>query len=224
MKNVHGEENIVQGKRGNTTTTLYPTHDGFTRRQGVSENWASITTGAGNSVNNTADIADGAYINGAVGGNWTYRLNQGYVFDTSIISTDEISSAVLSFYVFAKDSNHTGASINVLNFSPASDTSFVNADYQQVGSTKYSSDVAISGITTSAFLDITLNSAGQAAINKTGNTRLAVGFIDQPSSGGSAWTGVGVRYVEYTGTSSDPKLVVEHSAASSTNSGFFAFM
>jgi hypothetical protein len=89
----------------------------------------------------------------------------------------------------------------------------------------------LTSFTTSAFSNWTLNSAGLAFISKTGLTRFGMRLghdIDNSepsiSSGTQRQTGINGYAADRTGTSQDPKLVVEHEAGATQNSAFFMFM
>lgn len=66
------------------------------------------------------------------------------------------------------------ASVNIVSSTPASDTTIANADYSQLGSTKFSSNVFISSLLTGQYNEISLNATGIAAISKTGVTKLGI--------------------------------------------------
>lgn len=65
-------------------------------------------------------------------------------------------------------------SVDVVASTPASNNNIVNADYSQLGTTKLSTEVLISALTTGQYNEITLNATGIAAISKTGITKLGL--------------------------------------------------
>ena len=97
----------------------------------------------------------------------------GFGFDTSSIGSDVVDSATLSFQ---GDNRFTGlgdTDIDVTSFTPADESDFANADYNvaSYGSTRLASGTAISTWNISgSYNDFTLNSSGEAHINKLGNT------------------------------------------------------
>lgn len=157
----------------------------------------------------------------------TYIISRnGYVFDTSSIPDGAtITSAVFSVYSSASgDGSETTNPANgsLVAYTPSSDTAPVAADYQQFGTTKLC-DTDVTSATfrgAGGYHSWTLNATGLAAINKTGNTRLGI----RPSNDFSDSTAPTARsyalgdFAAQTGTSQDPKLVVDYTTISFADS------
>lgn len=148
-----------------------------------------------------------------------------FLFDTSSIDdSNTIDSATLSFYVNSKNNeNNDGYDYqNIFSSTPASNTDLVTEDYDQIGSTKFSSDVDYGSISATAYLDFSLNASGLANISKTGVSKFSTREGHDVDNVAPSASGDGnylyIRLADYTGTTSDPKLVVTHSAAASRNS------
>lgn len=233
MTNIHGPEKIIVGKRGNTTSTFYPdanpestSFDGWCSYDNLSSSWD--TTHDATSCNSPNDTlaSSGVFADST----WlatNFRITRAAVlFDTSALpDSDGISSAVMSVYFHSKSDgdNDAQAYLAVVDSTPASNTGIAAGDYDLIGDainnpTKLSSDVDITGITTGTYTDFTLNGSGISAISKTGITKLGLREGHDIEDISIVSTNKASRADGYgadqSGTSQDPKLVIEHSAAS----------
>ena len=204
------------------TDTFYPspgtTVDGTLVRHIASATWSDVRDGDG--TISLSSNATASFIYLETGSNQYKEIDRSvFVFDTSSIpDTNTIDSATFSVYITGKNTTLTGQSVRLVASTLASDSSLANSDYEGTNgnTTAYASDIALSGISTSAYLDFAMNSTGKAAVNKTGNTRLGLRLAsdaDNAAPGTSAGTvaaEIAGRYSDNTGTSEDPKLVVTH--------------
>lgn len=204
------------------TSTFYPdanvettTVDGYVRKND-SNDWAT-TRGA---ADGTAAVDDGTNSLCWVGGNGSvYDLIRWFnLFNTgpTIGDSDTISSATYSMYITGVTETLASGSVNVFTCTPASNTAIVTADYDQVASVAQATARIISGLSTSAYNDWTLNATGLSSISKTGVTKFALrnsydyNNTDPGISGGySRIDGIGA---DTSGTTQDPKLVVVHAS------------
>jgi hypothetical protein len=208
---------IRKGKVGNTTTTLYPTLDG---KISVTAQ-ASFATARG-AATGTADTSASGLLDAQVRNDVsTWGMSRaGGIFDTSVIGSDDISSAILSpFSQTVKNGVNDGNDyVNVDIFSPVSDASFASGDYDNFSGSKQASDRDLTGMGTEAYIDLTFTT--YANINKTGNTRfmLREGHDWANSAPSMVTTGVGlISYPsEESGTSKDMKFVLVHAAPVAT--------
>jgi len=151
---------------------------------------------------------------------FSYDVRGGYAFDFSVLGTDEISSAILSLYGTGITDNLGGTpDIDITSFTPNAFDTWETADYDlaRVGSTVYSS-LAVSSFNASNWNDFTFSADGrtylEGGVVKAITSRLS---WDTDGTFGGTW-GSGnylnptVYYADQTGTTNDPKLVVEHSA------------
>lgn len=232
-KQIHGPENIIPGKVGNTTLTAYPEAgtgtapiDGYQRRSGVDEIFSTIVAGSGDShedtVNGQIGPPDDSCPNIATNGTTDHFQEVrrcGHGFDTSSIGSDNIDSATISLYVHTTYADLDNDDINVVDFTPADGSDFANSDFGNYGSTDYATGIAVNSLSTSDYNDWTLNTSGKNEINTSGDT--FYGFRFQDDIDGSFdgtwvnWVGMSLlaSFADAAGTSEDPKLVVEHSAA-----------
>ena len=224
----YGPGNIIPGKVGNTTTTVYPdphtestSVDGlieYDNGSGGGESWVTVhdaTAGSGASDTTPANLC--AYAREYSSGS-TYALARAlFLFDTSSIpDNDSVSSATMSLYVSSvNDGDNDGLDyVNIYTTTPASNTALVTGDYDQFGTTAQATAIDIGNITTSAYNDWILNSTGLTNISKTGITKF--GTREGHDAENSAISvdlrnDISCNYADTAGTTSDPKLVVEHS-------------
>jgi len=144
------------------------------------------------------------------------------LFATSALTSGAtITAATLSLWPTIKDNGDNDGDdwINVVQSSPSSNTAIVNGDFDQCGAinnpTEGATRIDVSGISTGAYTDWTLDATGQGWISKTGVTKL--GFreghdcIDSvPVGGTGVLSGIYTSSADNTGTSQDPKLVVTY--------------
>lgn len=240
MKNIHSDEAIVEGKRGNTTSTFYPNAgtatapvDGNINREGVDETFSTIRGATGNVVNMTDTESSLGFFRASATTDQFQRLDK-WLFGFDIdIGTDAVDSAVLSFFGTATDSGLGGGMVvEVTTATPANNdttTTFVNGDYEvaNYGSTKLATGIAQSSWNTTAYNDFTLNASGEAYV---ANGIKYFGMrsnwdVDNSFTGtwvSNEFTRARARMADQTGTTNDPKLVVEHSvAAAATDNAIF---
>lgn len=218
-----------------TTSTFFPdpnvestSVDGYVLRAGVNQTFTDIRSGAGNGA---SDSADGLFFRGAAV-SATATLNQYgtlyrsiYLFDTSAIpDSDTISSATFSIVGGNGDGKSNG--LGSLDFSlvastPASNTALANADYGNLGTTRYATDIAYASFTSdgSTYNDMALNATGLANVTATGVTKFGARLANDVDNSDPTWSsgaesGYEVLYADTTGTTKDPKLVVVHASAS----------
>ena len=207
------DENMVIGSVGNTTSTFFSgSGDGFITSS--SANWATARGATTGSANDTA-TETGSNAPRAILFSGTYYIGRFFTpFDTSALpDTDDIDSATYSMY--QKTFGGTVATtLEAVQTSQASPTGLVSADYNNV---TFTSGGSIAFPTATAeYKDIALNATGEGWINKTGWTYLgALGGSDLDNIAPSGFMRQGSMEME-EGTNA-PKLVVEHSAGSSTS-------
>lgn len=215
-------------------TTIYPdanpetsSVDGRVYREPSSETFSTIRSGAGTGADDTGKDwssfgGGGLRITASVTTDQYQRLiRMIFGFDTSSINdTDVVSAATLSFYHDAKSNGCGDPGVSIGSATPASSTSLASSDYGNTGSTTFASK-AYASISTGAYNDYTLDSNGLANITLTGTSFFCAKLkwdMDNDTTG-LTWDAVnqslvGFRMADYSGTSSDPKLVVTHAPAS----------
>jgi len=224
--------NIIPGKIGNTTTTVYPdagiggtTVDGYVARDVVTDaSFAILRAGAGTSADKTSGQTRPWLVERDASGNWMNLYRSIHTFDTSSIpDTDTINSATFSISSYADnvDPANVDPDCNVYGSTPAANNDLAAADYAQTGSIAYSdSPILIDDwVTSGAYNNFAFNATGKAAIVKTGITALSWKNANYdnanvaPALGNGQRFTIGAYFADFAGTANDPKLVVEHTAA-----------
>ncbi len=220
---------MVKGKRGNTTSTFYPNAgtgtapvDGEALRSVAGEAWSTLRGGNGNGSSVSANSMRVSLRAWSTTNNWNQILRVLMGFDTSSIPDgDTINSATIS--VWKDNTLGVGStcslteSFNFTNASFGDVTTIADSDYQlQTGnSTVYSTAKACSDVINGQYNDWALNTDGKNHISKTGISYFALkptGDITntEPSWSSSSIADFTMYSADETGTSKDPKLVVEH--------------
>lgn len=223
MKNKFDASKIIQGKRGNTTSTFYSDAGDISIRK-ANATWSTVRSAtAGDSTVNTSPTYVGWEKEGSV-----YNGYQPFhMFDTSTISaSDTISSATFSIYLNGDNAVADSQQLSIANSTQATWNSLGTGDFDQRGSTEGCTRVNCPTGATSGYLDFALNSTGMGFVARSGETipgsasasgktQLAIRWSsDLDNSTPTNRTYMQIRMSEAAGTSSDPKLVVEHAAAS----------
>lgn len=212
---------------GFNTLTVYPdsgsgstTVDGYVERSGVAQTFANIIAGAG--TGSGVSISNGpTLISDTVFNQYTTLVRTIATFDTSALTAGAtISAATLSVWGAAVANALGDDDFHICSSTPASNNALVNADYGQLGATSFGSVVYASYVT-SAYNNITLNASGITNISKTGISKFGTRLgWDINSSFGGTWVTGNFTYFTYfdadvAGTTTDPKLVVTYTVASS---------
>lgn len=236
-----GKDNgkVVAGKIGNTTSTFYPAAganspvDGYNQNEPGENTWATIHDAtAGTAVSVVATKIFIVIQPGPTSGKWGRITRSFILFDTSAISdTDTLDSAVLSLYgATVITEGDYGNGINIYSSTPASNDDIVVGDFDQVGTSAFATAIPRASFSTSAYNDFTLNATGEAAVDFTGISKFSMRWVNDANNSEPTWeSGEGRDLTEAwaadeTGTTKDPKLVVEHTAVASATGNFFAVM
>lgn len=226
-------QNIIPNSRGNTTDTFYATVDARLTPANNSD-WDTMigaASAAGIASTNTTDYLFFLYYYAGDGGYLATRAF--FTFDTAgtISSGNTISSATLSFYGSSKlNQQPLTIALNIYGGTPADPNSYATGDFDQIGNTAFSSDLAYADFNTAGYNDFTLNASGIAAIAKgTGYTVFATSEVNydtanrissgasNPTIGSDKRQNLNAYFADETGTTNDPKLVVVHTAGASTS-------
>lgn len=201
--------------------------DGYTQRDGVDENFATIRAGAGTNGGAT-DTVIFVTIDASTNSDQYIQLYRGHVmFDTSSIgAASTVESAIFSGFYSAKDNGLGTPQLDLCASTAAATNALVASDYGQTGSTEFG-NISYAAFTAAQYNNITLNADGKNAVSKTSITKLAlrlhwdlanttVGLV-WSSSAASRFT---IVSADETGTSNDPKLVVTYTLPRNSYSYF----
>jgi Salmonella virulence plasmid 65kDa B protein len=169
MENIHGEENIIEGKIGKTTSTFYAsTGDGHIESEISGFNWdAAHDAAAGTQTKDAETFAvSGSY---RTGGGFAGISRVFLPFDTSTLpDTDAVDSATVSVYptTVSNGDNDGDDWMNIIQATQATSSSLVDEDFDQCGAINNPNEGAtridLGSFTTSAYNTFTLNATGTA--------------------------------------------------------------
>jgi len=181
--------------------------------------WNSILVkSAGNNVDSTSTTGYAMITQN--GGGSAVVARSFFAFDTSSIPDDAtIDSATFSAYGSANYQDTDGKTVVLIETTQSSTSSLVLGDYSKVIKTKLSDTEIALHLSNVAYNNWPLNALGLTKINKTGFTKLGLmGNVDVFSTFTSGPVcGHSVYMSEDTGTSRDPKLVINYTLATTTS-------
>ena len=186
--------------------TFYPAADVALRRYTGSETWQQAHDAASASDVYDTNAATSLAASYTSLGLVTRSL---FTFDTASLPDDAVvTEATLTFTGSGAVTGSNG-SVDLVAGTPASPTSIVAADFNDVGTTLLANQIALGSWNGSGSNVFTLNAAGLAAINLTGYTTFALRHSsDRLNSSPGSDNAVPGYFSEQTGTSQDPVLVV----------------
>lgn len=224
-------ENATYPARFDTTSTYYSgSGDGYVRNE-AADTWANVrgaATGTESTDSTSPAFAQSYESGGTIGIGRTFQPS-----DTSAIpdaATITAASFFAYFYSSGTNTDNDGYDYYALvETTQASTSSLTTADYDAVGSTKWSnSDHDITDLTSNTqYYEWVFNATGLAGISKTGWTK--IGFReghDFDNHEIATGTNNRARYYtsERTGTANDPYLSVTYTTAGdfmTTNTGYW---
>jgi hypothetical protein len=193
----------------------------------------SVRTGNGTSVSNTTTAGVGVRITCHADTDKYYAIRRaGFTFDTAALGAGATVSDA-TFSIYSTDTYHANTydtvdgSINIVHFFPEVDgyftdpATFATSDYNSWGTTIYSTMSYADFVVSNGLKAFSLDAAGIANLNKTGISILGMRVGSDISGTGITWktsadVAVGVRWVDYTGTTSDPRMVITYTPAATT--------
>jgi hypothetical protein len=206
-------DKIIADKRGSTVDTYYATtDDGHVDVDGAAS-WSAAHDATSGTANNTYTSDDNVLHSSKIGAAYYVRRAQ-YPFDTSAIGTDTINSAILSLYSTASGGNNTdGYNLVLLNHTANINVNnpLANEDFNDFSSTSIGTLAMSSAVNQNAYISVTLTDT--SVVNGSGITLIGVrisGDISNTTPTGT--NNFRSRQADYTGTSYDPKIVIDHSA------------
>lgn len=222
------------------TLTAYPdphpetsTVDGHVFRGGVSEDWATIISGAGTGFADSSDSVQILVWAASTTNKWLQVRRGIILYDTSSLGSGaNISATVLSLYGYDKgDDLSITPNIDIYTSTPASNTGLANADYSQVGSVSQTgSPIAYGSWTLTGYNDFTFNATGRGNISKTDISKFGTRNANYDVSGTPPTWSAGVnlshltsKSAEFANTTQDPKLVVTYTVEGVTDKFFLMF-
>lgn len=213
MKNISvGSTSIIPNTIGNTTTTYFSgTNDGYWY-PGEKVAWSdahdattATYTGGDTDIN----------VRSRKTGDPFFQIMRGFVTFSVSIGTDTISSAVLSLYGFSSTDtiNDANSYYRIVSASLATPGAPVAGDFDTLGTTALANDIDATSLSASGYNDFTLLSP-DTLINKSGVNDFGIreghDIANSAVVDNNTQTAASFYATEQTGTSQDPKLVLEH--------------
>lgn len=203
---------ITKDKRGRTTYTLFSGNDGYIESN--DSTYATARAGSGLALQTSAISA---------GQDVGYFIEQGFVsFDTSSV-VGTVSSATLSLFVLT-DNSTTDFTINArrLDYATLTTADFVAG--ASLGALPLLATLATAGLGTPVYNAFTSDGNFLTNINQSGTTGIVLSSAKTDANTAPTNTEI-VQFSSSTasGTTQDPKLVID-AAASAANGSFFLFM
>ena len=242
-KEIRDSSRIVKGKIGNTTSTFFPSVDGRTRGRDDGQTWETVHgESSGDSENDGQAQGEACSSRNVDGGGTFFIIHRGnYVFDTTAIGADSITSA--TFSVMGNTGNDTSPdTYDWVTTVQAPTTSTSNLDVSDYGTNGSAATNPTEGVDSGDRVDLAtwvandetyfnfpLNSAGKGWINGSGFTYFGLreghDVTDNAPTGTNRYE-ADCFFSEFSGTSHDPMLVVEHGSGGggANTNGFFMVM
>lgn len=154
----------------------------------------------------------------------TCTVNRTFLtFNTaSLPDNATITAADVDLHIISVSSPQ-GLSVGLTTANPASNTSLVTGDFDEIGTSVISNSIAITSLSTGNYNTFSITSGNFSVINLTGTTELAwsttadiTGFIFVPDTSSNQVT---ARAAETSGTSQDPVLEVTYTAGANFSFG-----
>ena len=206
------------------------TCDGYVARYVTAgTDFGNVRTGNGTSVSNTTTAGTCIRITSHSTDTDSYLTirRAGFAFNTDALGAGAtITDTTLSIY--STDTYHSNGfttidnSINVVSFTPSNPGTFATGDYKSgFGTTIFCAMSYADYVVSNGFKNFVMDAAGRSNVNKTGITVFGMRVGSDISGTGITWKAgsdqsIGVRWVDYTGTASDPYLSVDYTPAATT--------
>jgi hypothetical protein len=201
-----------------TTVDGYAYHDTGLAGSGVV--WATLVAAAGTFASDATATGAVANIQSDTGANkWLLLTRSFFLFNTAAIGvSSSIESAVLQVHGSTKtDSFSPKIAPNTAIYAgtPASNTALVAGDFDAVGSTIFSGNLAHADFAIDAYNSYVFNAAGLDAIDKAGISKFSGRSRYDANPSTPVWSAghnasVSCKMADTAGVTTDPRLVVEY--------------
>lgn len=217
-----GSDKILKGKVGKTISTFYPEEDGRSTEFNDPSTWATIRGATGNEVDRTGPTMGVNLTPSSTTNRWRRISRANLRFNTAAIPDgDTINAATISLYGQTKADSHSISPTLLTTANSRTSGNIEGSDYSAHYTlntpAEFASRFAYASFTLEAYNDITLNASGRSHINKTGPTSFGFRESNDADNTEPAWASTFSTVfwwysVDETGTTKDPKLVVDHTA------------
>jgi hypothetical protein len=203
---------------GFDSLTVYPSagnvsgYDTYIRATGTNLAWATLRGATTGTAYPSATSLQASLTAGTTTGNYNLLDRAGALFDTTAIESDyTVTDATVSVKGSGKGNGLGSPDFGLRSFSPASNSSSSNDDFNNFGTSLIQSKY-YSAFSTSAYMDF---EGVTSMVVKAGISKFGFGLTwdIQNQTSGITWVSGGSSYFQFyaadrTGTSDDPKLVV----------------
>ncbi|MFH1428667.1 MAG: glycine-rich domain-containing protein, partial [Candidatus Margulisiibacteriota bacterium] len=204
--------------------------DGIVRETTAGQTWVQLTGGTGDDAYDALTTMSVTWAEDVGADTWKEAQRMIILFDTSALSAGaSVNSATLSIYGSVKqDPSNNAGDINIYASDPASNTVLAGGDYDSIGTTAFSTAITYDGWNIAGYNDFILNANGIAAIDVSGVSKFGARNANKDVAGSApTWVNgtnefrITGKTAETSGTTNDPKLVIDYDCYSCTFSTTF---
>lgn len=186
--------------------------------------WAALIALTGDTVSDNSASGNFMQINSSATSNqWNYVVRSEFIIYTELPTGATKDSATFSVFGDGKADNLSiTPSVNIYYFNTTSETGLVAIDHNRSNSTVYSSAISYGSFNATGWNDFVLNATGLTAIPVGGGYWKTAGRNSEYDAGATppSWSNDVASYMWVLfadNGSNEPKLVVNYTAASSSN-------
>lgn len=227
-KNITKEflDNSIGDVFTDTTTSYYAgAGDGDMEVGNTGATWSTIvnTTTASNARYTNAYLQLSYNANNSVTDRWDNMRRVGFPFDTSGLGDVTVQSATINIWAYSKGNpNSNSISTNIVQFSPASNTSIVTGDWNEFGTTQLATAITQLDWNEGSYTTFTLNSSGLSNINTSGYSVFGLKWLEDITNTEPDWYDdenvfCNLRASEQTGTANDPYISITYTEEGADN-------
>jgi len=198
------------------TATFYPVYDGYIANT-TTQSWELARDSPGAGTISTANTQASAALLTATSSSGTYNAFRRGFYTFHLNLTDKVvTSATVYIYVYSKANGVGAVGYGLTGFHPSDPRSVVSGDMARFDDFRIAGDHAYASIPSAGFDTWTITNLSY--LNQTEDVTFAIRSVPDIDHDdlGYTWANGGssnynVLWSEYTGTASDPKIVVEYS-------------
>jgi len=187
--------------------------------EGTDANWATIRADAGDSTDATSIYVYAGYTQSTTTSDvYTYHRRAIVTWNTSVIPAgSSIDSAIVSLDGAGQVNGLGSLDASIIDTSVANPRSVVAGDYDATTFTRMADDIAYASYST-GWNNWTLNAAGLAKINITGDTSFMFTHSADTDNSALAWASAATSGYQYSNetSSTPPRLIITYTAGTPT--------
>ncbi len=154
--------------------------------------WAGVRSGTGSfGGNGNGTLITSVEAHASDANKWVTFTRAGLLFDTSSLGSVTVTDAKLGLYVFSTSTDDDfGLDVDVVGYTPASNTVFANNDFTHYGTTLLGS-IPLASLVSETYNEVSLNGSGISAIALSGITKLGLRISADRSDTEPTWAAGG---------------------------------